>query len=68
MLTKQRVIMHRVVTASVYVEHFQEDYTDLAHPRNLVLSRRDWADMGSPEVITVTLEPGDLLNNDPISK
>ena len=68
MLTKQQVVMHRIVRDGVYVEHFQEDYTDLAHPRKIVISHADWADMGSPEVVTVTIEPGDLLNDDPISR
>ena len=67
MITKQRVIMHRGVTPNPFIEHFQEDFTDPGHPRNMVLSRVDWAAIGSPEVITVTIEPGDLLNDDPIS-
>ena len=66
MITKQRVIMHRRVPG-IYTEHFQEEFTDLSHPRYIVVSRVDWAAMGSPEVVTVTIEPGDLLNDDPIS-
>jgi len=64
MITKQSVLMHRGVTSSAYTEHFQEDFTDPSHPRNIVLSRVEWAEMGNPEVITVTIEPGDLLNDD----
>ena len=63
-LSKQRVIMHRCTTND-YTERFQEDFTDCGHPRNLVLSKVDWTDMGSPEIITVTIEPGDLLNDEP---
>jgi len=29
------------------------------------LHRRDWADMGCPQTITVTIEPGDTLNETP---
>ena len=67
MLTKQRVIMHRGVHTSACVR-FQEDYIDPGHPRNILISSADWLDMGCPEVITVTIEPGDLLNDDPISR
>ena len=68
MTTKQRVIMHRVWgNPGAYTQWFQEDYTDHRHPRNMVISTVDWADMGSPEVVTVTIEPGDLLNDDPMS-
>jgi len=65
MTTKQSVIMHRGVTGSVYTEWFQEDFTDRGHPRNIVISSVDWAEMGSPEVVTVTVMPGDLLNDEP---
>ena len=67
MLTKQRVIMHRL-SESDFTERFQEEYTDPGHPRVLTMLFDDWADIGSPEVITVTIEPGDLLNDDPISR
>ena len=68
MLTKQQVVMHHVHgNEGAYTQWFQEDYTDRGHPRNIVISRMDWADMGSPEVVTVTIEPGDLLNDDPMS-
>ena len=63
MITKQQVIMHRGVHNSAYTR-FQEDFTDALHPRYIVISRSDWAGMGTPEVITVTIEPGDKLNDD----
>lgn len=28
------------------------------------ISQQDWLDLGKPESITVTIEPGDLLNNE----
>lgn len=33
--------------------------------RTVVLARRDVDDMGWPEKITVTIEPGDKLNEEP---
>ena len=77
MTTKQRVIMHRshAINADPGKEFFWEKRDDFGLPRlarglpRLVsLNRGDWADMGSPEVVTVTIEPGDLLNDDPISQ
>jgi hypothetical protein len=29
---------------------------------NVIIARDCWADMGSPDVVTVSVEPGDLLN------
>jgi hypothetical protein len=29
------------------------------------MTQDDWEDMGKPEAITVTIQPGDLLNNEP---
>jgi len=63
MITKQSVLMNRRATASDYTKWFSETLDKPSgHPRNIVISRSDWADMGSPEVITVTVMPGDHLN------
>ena len=62
-LTKQQVILHHVVTndrQAIFCERLDESGV----PRRA----GDWTDMGSPEVVTVTIEPGDLLNDDPISR
>jgi hypothetical protein len=32
--------------------------------RTLAFSRRDWEDMGRPDRLTVTVEPGDRLNEE----
>lgn len=33
-------------------------------PRRVVyITREDWEDIGSPDTITLTVEPGDLLND-----
>jgi hypothetical protein len=54
--------MHRT---STNVEHilFSERLDEPGVARTLVISMVDYADMGWPEVITVTIEPGDLLNS-----
>jgi len=64
MTTKQSVLMHRRDTASLYTKWFTETLDESGHPRNIMISSTDWADMG-PEIITVTIEPGDLLNDEP---
>lgn len=66
-LSKQQVILHHIVTndrQAIFCEHLDESGV----PRRLSFKAGDWADMGSPEVVTVTIEPGDLLNDDPISR
>jgi hypothetical protein len=65
MTTKQSFVMRRGVTSSAFTEWFQNDFTYPDYPRRLVIPRCDWGDMGGPEVITVTIEPGDLLNDEP---
>lgn len=30
--------------------------------RSVKVTRRDWNEMGKPETVTLTVEPGDLLN------
>ena len=69
MLTKQRVIMHRshAINSDPGREFFWEKLDEAGHPRIVSLNRGDWDDMGRPQVVTVTIEPGDLLNDDPIS-
>ena len=68
MLTKQQVIMHRSSVAWVNAGvMFREDMDEPGIQRGITVSFSDWTDMGSPEILTVTLEPGDLLNDDPIS-
>ena len=66
MVTKQRVIMSHFFRANVEDVLFCEwqDGGPIRRQRQLSLLSSDWAEMGSPEVITVTIEPGDLLNDD----
>jgi len=66
MTTKQSVLMHRIPATRSQPdrEFFGEELDEPGLTRQIQVSHSDWADMGSPEVITVTIEPGDLLNND----
>jgi len=63
MITKHSVLMDRRDTASLDTKWFCET-VESGHPSNIMISVAAWAEMGSPEVLTVTLEPGDLLNDD----
>jgi hypothetical protein len=40
------------------------DPGDAQRHHRLFVERGVWADMGEPDTITVTIEPGDLLNED----
>jgi hypothetical protein len=63
-LSKQQVILNHIVTndrQAIFCERLDESTL----PRRLSFKAGDWADMGSPEVITVTIEPADLLNDEP---
>jgi hypothetical protein len=66
MLTRQRVIMHHTLLAapdhSGTLEQFAEVLDDPGHARSITISIADYLDLGSPSVITVTIDPGDLLN------
>jgi len=64
MVTKQRVIMSHFFRANVEDVLFGEWPAGLGRQRQLSLRPCDWAEMGSPEVITVTIQPSDLLNDD----
>ena len=64
MLTRQRVIMHRshALNSEPGREFFYEVLDEPGKPRQAQINRADYLDMGSPETITVTIDPGDLLN------
>jgi len=63
-LTRQRVIMHHSLIAAddLRLEVFAETLDEPGPQRSVTLSLADYMDMGSPSVITVTIDPGDLLN------
>lgn len=60
-LVSQRVVMHLASTGS-FRAYFNEVLDEPGIYREFVLSAPDFFDMGSPEAITLTIEPGDLLN------
>jgi hypothetical protein len=74
MLTSHRIVLTPVhypdpelpdePTAPTDTLFFWADDPDIPHYENtsLYLTLREWWDMGSPRTITVTVEPGDLLN------
>ena len=62
-LTRQRTLMKRRPTDHPDRMLFREDLDEPGVARGVTLSREDWADMGSPEVVTVTINPGDTLND-----
>jgi hypothetical protein len=59
MLTKTRSILSRtrIVNGRVFFAQDEEPFTALVS-----LSEEAWDDMGRPETITVSVEPGDHLN------
>ena len=72
-MTKHQTVMH-IVDVSKYVnrddirvyfsairEEGDEPYSNETHR----IQRSEWEDMGKPDTITVTVEPGDLLNPEP---
>jgi len=64
MTSKQSVLMSIIRTNAEDVL-FSEEIDESKVARTVVMSSVDFVDMGSPEVITVTIEPGDLLNDEP---
>ena len=60
-LVSQRVVMHLTHLGPIRA-YFDEWLDEPGVAREFVLSVEDFCDMGSPEVITLTIKPGDLLN------
>lgn len=62
-IIKQQVVMHKVSRPPGRVV-FSEilDDGDKGRCRHTEMLVGDYLDMGEPKVITVTIEPGDLLN------
>jgi hypothetical protein len=62
-LTRTETVMHRQTwmhqqNGSAYFASHNDDTVD----RCMGISMQDWTAMGSPETLTVTIEPGDRLN------
>lgn len=66
MLTKQRHLLplasDRDTTSDIRFQQTPDVEGEFCHGFTMRLV--DWEDMGSPEHITITIEPGDLLNDD----
>lgn len=66
---KKRTVLERdpvpaLAGAHPYVFFTYRDDDD-PHPRAYQMPLDDWVEMGSPDIITITIEPGDLLNGEP---
>ena len=64
MLIRRIHLIMRVHRTDAFTVQFIEPLDELGDARGINLCRRDWDDMGSPDTITVTIEPGDTLNRD----
>lgn len=68
MLTKHRTVLHRLDVPGVsdvpvrFVQHTDDGEMSESVAGGITLSAERYADLGEPEVITVSIEPGDLLN------
>lgn len=62
MLTKHRTILHYWTTSMGLTSFLTRDEDTGSVVEAHELPEDVWVDMGSPDTITVTVEPGDLLN------
>lgn len=60
MLEKSRSVLYKRYLASKFVV-FSDNGNDEGD-KEVIFSKMDWEDMGSPFEVTVTIEPGDKLN------
>lgn len=58
-LTKHRTLLHFAYHADGVTHLYREDRGE-----HYILPTRDFDEMGCPTTITLTIEPGDLLNED----
>jgi hypothetical protein len=62
------VTKHRTIFEYHHRSYFEDPMFVQVHDRDerwhsLILQHATWQDMGAPETITVTIEPGNLLNS-----
>lgn len=62
LLLKHKTVLGLATTNGPRVRFSREPEEDGDIPDTVYISWADWEDMGRPEVVTVTVEPGDLLN------
>jgi hypothetical protein len=58
LVSKKRSVLDLETVSKYWVFFGQDEISNI-----LDLSRNDWEAMGSPETITITIEPGDLLQD-----
>ena len=65
-LSKTEVVLDRDTDTPTHVRFaYEPDLAAGEAPTHTVyVERVAWRDMGEPDVITVTIEPGDLLNDE----
>lgn len=64
-ITKATTVMYRDGVYPNFVSFMEEQEDGLpVIPRYLEISTEKWDDLGAPNVITLTIEPGDRLNDD----
>jgi hypothetical protein len=64
-MTKHTVVLKRITSDEKGIQVFESDDDIDYILREKHKMRSDvWKEMGSPETITVTVEPGDLLNTE----
>lgn len=65
MMTKHQTIMQmsegQAFTGLVI---FEQEEIDGEVTEQVCITEQNWEDLGNPDVITVTVEPGDILNVD----
>ena len=61
-LSKSVRVLDRVGTVFGAIEFAQTDDDTGALVKSIRLTAEEWEDFGRPATLTVTLEPGDLLN------
>ena len=63
LITRHRIVMHRSLMAPPAGLVAYETLEDERVPRRIMLHEDTVTEMGYPARITVTVEPGDLLND-----
>lgn len=61
-ITKSSVVMRRLNTIDNITQFIYEFDDTKQIQRTVLLTTQDWEELGSPEELTVTIAPGDKLN------
>jgi hypothetical protein len=64
-LSKTASVLTQVESDSTWVSfEIERDEPDETRRRDVTIDYATWQDLGEPETITVTIEPGDRLNEE----